>query len=77
MEGHEAAPLEEIEDDISEPDEDTIAGQMAAMKNAQKGPKGEYDDSSDDSDNEGGDRPGVRPVQSDDDESGPDSDFVE
>ncbi|KAJ3048824.1 secretory subunit [Rhizophlyctis rosea] len=49
----EAAPLIEDEDDISEPEEDSLAGQMAAMKGgapARKGPKGEHDDSSDSDD---------------------------
>ncbi|KAI9190814.1 Sec63 Brl domain-containing protein [Polychytrium aggregatum] len=56
----EDAEEEEIEDDISEPDEDSIAGQMQQLKkgpsagsnNAPKEPKGEFDDSSDEEDDE-------------------------
>ncbi|KAJ3035523.1 secretory subunit [Rhizophlyctis rosea] len=68
----EAAPLIEEDDDISEPEEDSIAGQMHAMRTGQapqvKAPKGEHDDSSD-SDDDDGDANGA-----DDDDSSEDED---
>ncbi|KAJ3381068.1 secretory subunit [Lobulomyces angularis] len=51
VQGFDASPLDDFEDDISEPDIDTLAGQMQAMKDM-KSPKGEFDDSSDEEDDE-------------------------
>lgn len=71
MQPHSAAPLEEIEDDISEPDIDSFAGQLQQAKTYQA--KGEYDDSDDESDL--GDA--VPVPEHEDDGDGPDADFIE
>lgn len=53
MEPLSAAPASTFEDEISEPEYDTIAGTMAGVKDKRE-PKGEYDDSSDDDAPRGG-----------------------
>ncbi|KAJ3081562.1 secretory subunit [Quaeritorhiza haematococci] len=87
----EAAPLEDEDDDISEPEEDSIAGQMQAMRTGgvagpagaaaggskKKAPKGEYEDSSDDSDDEDGQEQGNGAAPEDDSDEEEGSDFVE
>ena len=53
----EPAAIEEVEDDISEPDEDSLAGQMAIMKGGKVKRQDEYesDDESETDEEEAGD----------------------
>ncbi|PWN26422.1 hypothetical protein BDZ90DRAFT_280462 [Jaminaea rosea] len=58
----------EIEDDISEPDEDTLAGQMAMMRGGKVKPSPVHGDDDDDSEGEEGDEEDSEPSDSDTDE---------
>jgi hypothetical protein len=69
-----AAPASTFEDEISEPEFDSIGGALAAM-NESREPKGEYDDSSDDDVPVG--KRGDLESESESEEEGADEDFVE
>ena len=67
-----AAPASTFEDEISEPEYDTLAGAISSAKEKRQ-PKGEYDDSSTDDDEEGPDEL----EEESESESEVDEDFVE
>jgi hypothetical protein len=73
------APNSTFEDEISEPEFDSMAGALAAIND--KEPKGEYDDSSDEEEvkGKGAAKGGKGDFESeeDSDEEGPDDDYVE